>query len=481
MPHTRRMPAGSLRPRKVPMRPHRLLLALTAIAALAASERAVAQGTLRGSVFDSLQSKRPLAGAQVMVAGATGMAITDRNGRYELRDVPAGRRLVSFFHPSLDSLEVSAPALEIQVHDGRTATADLGIPSARGISERLCGVEPAPSTAVLFGLARAAEDGALLSGAVASVAWFEFTLERGVARQSQRTAVDTTGADGRYVLCGVPNDISVALSVESGGQSSGALHLSLDSAEFARFDAAVSLTDPAARPLPAEVNADSASIMRTTGSAGLRAVVLDERRRPIRGAIVGVRGSPVSGVSAADGSLTLAGVPSGSQTLVARAIGWAPAFRVVTLAPGKHAELTVTLTKAPMSLPEVAIVGRRRSSAERSFDLRRKLDFGHFFEGKELDLVRQTSAFWARIPGIYLYESAAWDPMPMMTGARGASSKCFPTVWIDGMRAMSISGWELRTYMIGAQRLEVYTRSVETPAEFQSPANPCGAIVIWTY
>lgn len=462
------------------MRTHRLLLALTAFSAFAASDGALAQGTLRGSVFDSLQSKGPLAGAQVMVKGAAATALTDRNGRYVLRDVPPGRRVVSFFHPALDSLEVSAPALEVDVSDGRTVTADLGIPSARGISERLCGVEPEHQTAVLFGLARAAEDGALLDGAIASVRWFEFTLVRGVSQQRQRVAIDTTGADGRYILCGVPNDISVALSVVSGRQSSGALHLSLDSAEFARFDAAVSLTDAAARVEAPSAAADSVPVVRTAGSARIRARVVDERRRPVAGAIVGVRGSASSGVSGEDGGVTLPGVPSGSQTIIARAIGWAPAFRVVTLSPGKDAELTVMLTRSPMMLPEVAVTGRRRSSVERAFDIRRRLDFGHFFEGKELEYAGQSTSFWARVPGVNLYQGGGLDPMPMMTGARGAQSKCFPTVWVDGTPMTSISGWELRVFMLGARRLEVYTRAVQTPMEFQVPGNPCGAIVIWT-
>jgi hypothetical protein len=460
----------------------RLRSVILPLLVLGAGDRACAQGTLRGSVFDSLWTRRPLAGAQVMVSSVATTAVTDRNGQYVLRNLPAGRYVVSFFHSTLDSLEVSAPSLAVEVRNGQVATAHLGVPSARGISDRLCGETPAPSTAVLFGLARAAEDGALLVGAIASVRWFEVTIGSTGARQAERTAVDTTGDDGRYILCGVPNDISVSLSVTSEGQSSGALHLSLDSAEFARFDAAVSLTDTAARieaAMPAVI--DSVGAPRPAGNARIRATVSDERGRPITGAIVGVRGSEASGTTTADGSVMLAGVPSGSQTIVARAIGWAPAFRVLTLAPGREVELRVTLTKSPMALPEVSVLGRRRSSVEKAFDARRRAGFGHYYEGVELDLARKSSAFWVRIPGVTLHESGDLDPMPMMTGIYGARSKCFPTVWVDGVSMTSITGWELRSYMLGASRLEVYTRNVQTPTEFQSPTNPCGSIVVWTY
>ena len=84
-------------------------LAPAAFLLLALANPAAAQGTIRGVVHDSLFGGAPLGGATIVLRGAPNTAVTDRMGRFVIRDVPAGTYQVGFFHPLLDSLEVSAP------------------------------------------------------------------------------------------------------------------------------------------------------------------------------------------------------------------------------------------------------------------------------------------------------------------------------------------------------------------------------------
>ena len=63
--------------------------------------------------------------------------------------------------------------------------------------------------------------------------------------------------------------------------------------------------------------------------------------------------------------------------------------------------------------------------------------------------------------------------------AIGLTRRCVPDLWLDGMPAPKdfefnhlVSGYDIYA-------LEVYTRAVQVPAEFQSMSG-CGAIIVWT-
>lgn len=438
-----------------------------------------AQGTVRGVVFDSLRAKAPLAGAQVVVRGSPVTATTDRAGRYTLRDVPPGRQVVTFFHATLDSLEISVPPREIDVPARGSATLALAIPSMRGISRQFCDEPPAPLTAIVFGVVRAAEDDAPLADATATVRWYEVSILSGVAQQSERIAESRTIADGRYVLCGVPNDVAVSMRVTSGAQASGLLHLWLDGEELARRDVVVSLSDTAARAGVADPEDDTTLVVHPRGTARLRLRVLDDNGRPLRGATVGVRGTSVSGLTGDDGRATLLGAPAGSQTIVARAIGKAPALRVVALAPHAQTEAELRLPRLATALPRVAVTGTRAAALD-AWELRRRSGVGSFWTERELQALRNGTSFWARVPGIMIqYQSSVGsDPMPMMQSPKGGY--CFPAVWLDGAKLPFIDAWELRILMLDAKRAEVYPRPGLLPHQFASPNEFCGAIIIWT-
>src|SRR5262245_49797945 len=139
---------------------------MTLVVLLIVTAQAVAaQGTIRGVVTDSLLQRAPLQGATVVLQGAPQTAVTDRLGRFTLRDVPAGTYAIGFFHPSLDSLEASAPLKRVEVKDHESIEVHLGMPSANALSQVLCGKGLEPSSAVVFGIVRDAEGAAPLPGA----------------------------------------------------------------------------------------------------------------------------------------------------------------------------------------------------------------------------------------------------------------------------------------------------------------------------
>jgi hypothetical protein len=80
---------GRLAPLLRPARSRALVL-VTGLLCVAAA-RAEAQAIVRGVVFDSLITRAPLENATVVVQGTAMTALTDRRGRFVLRDLAPGR------------------------------------------------------------------------------------------------------------------------------------------------------------------------------------------------------------------------------------------------------------------------------------------------------------------------------------------------------------------------------------------------------
>src|SRR5215204_6292943 len=125
-------------------------LALVALALLTAPLRAQsAPGRLEGVVTDSAHARWP-EGASVLAVRAdppahSGGTTVDNRGRYRIDSLPAGRYMVEFASPFLDSLEVT-------VHAGRAARLDFAIPSGRTLRAGACpGMALTAGTGALMG------------------------------------------------------------------------------------------------------------------------------------------------------------------------------------------------------------------------------------------------------------------------------------------------------------------------------------------
>jgi iron complex outermembrane receptor protein len=90
--------------------------------------------------------------------------------------------------------------------------------------------------------------------------------------------------------------------------------------------------------------------------------VRDPRGTPIRGAVVGIPGTTLYGVTDAAGRYRLAPVPAGEVRVRAAAIGYAPASATVTLAappPPDSAAADFTLQPAPLELAPLDVVSTK--------------------------------------------------------------------------------------------------------------------------
>lgn len=435
-----------------------------------------AQGVIRGVVLDSLITDRPLAGAQVVLQGTPQSAVTDAAGRFVIRDVPAGSWPVTFFHPVLDSLEISAPYQTVVVEDGRQALLTLGMPSARAMMVAWCEREPEASTALVFGTVRDAEAGAALPGAVVRVTWTDFELAGVGVRQRPREQVDTAGADGSYVLCGVPNDIAVTLGGEFGTQRTGALTLALDRRGIGRRDLMVSRTDTAARGRASSGADDGPSAVAPPGGARLRIRVINAQGSPVPGAAVSIRGTDVAGTTGPDGTARLERIPSGSQTVLVRRPGVQPVTQVADLRHDADNELSVELGKVITELPSVAVMGRRPNKFEEDLQRRVTMGSGRLFTEEQIAQATTNSlGFWSMVPGVRT-SRRGFDTLPLMTSGRGGP--CTPVLFFNGIQLYDWAPNDLRNYLAGARRMEVYARAATVPQEYRTLTD-CGVIAIW--
>ncbi|MBA4159209.1 MAG: TonB-dependent receptor, partial [Gemmatimonadetes bacterium] len=98
-----------------------LLAALVAVALVPTGSWAQERGTVTGTVTEA-QTKRPLAGVQVSIAGTTLGTITNAQGRFLIPNVPAGAREVRI---SLIGYGVQSRA--VNVVEGATATLEIDL------------------------------------------------------------------------------------------------------------------------------------------------------------------------------------------------------------------------------------------------------------------------------------------------------------------------------------------------------------------
>src|SRR5687768_3673838 len=149
-----------------PMR-FRALLCVVVLARLASAQapdtiRGASRTSVSGVVHDSI-ARAPLAGAIVQLVSVDSLArlgrtaTADSLGRFTFADVPAGRYMLGFFHPMLDSIGVEPLLRDVNVDGNRQVRADLAIPSPSRLRATICGVLSAADTgALVIGVVRSA-------------------------------------------------------------------------------------------------------------------------------------------------------------------------------------------------------------------------------------------------------------------------------------------------------------------------------------
>jgi hypothetical protein len=162
------------------------------------------EAVLRGKVVDSTRGGAPLAGAVLWLAGDW-REPADEAGRFEIRGPFDGEYGVSFWHPRLDSLGISADELQMWLTRGSVQRLTLSVPPESVVVRRLCPDGVSPGYHVIVGWVR--------DSALAPVPRAHVEARVPGSRSAQG---GTANRQGKFIMCHAPPG-AVVVSAERGG------------------------------------------------------------------------------------------------------------------------------------------------------------------------------------------------------------------------------------------------------------------------
>lgn len=218
-------------------------------------------------------------------------------------------------------------------------------------------------------------------------------------------------------------------------------------------------------------------------AATVRGVVRDASGRALAGARVVVLGSApsVEAESGEDGAFSLAGVPIGPASIVARRIGFAPETLAVASATGRGTVLQLRMQRLAVPLDAVIVNGRNDLRGPLSgFYARRERGNGRFFTQEQIAQrnVSRMSDLLRTIPSMRIAQRRPGQQQFRLRGSTVA-----PLVWLDGapMGAgeVDLDSFDPRSFAA----IEVYSGPATVPIEFagaRTMSTIGGTIVLWS-
>lgn len=480
---------------------------LVGAAMVLSSARVGAQGSIVGTVYDSMSMRAPMAHATVVLVERSRYATTDARGRFRFDSVPDGHYTLGLLHPLLDSLDLQLPVVPVEVADGRRVTVALSTPSAATAYARICPDVRETDTGVIIGRVRDVDDGSPVADATVSTAWTEFTVAGGRRDARRERAAARSNPTGIYLLCSVPIGVPLDVRTELTGVVAGPTPVRLDDRLISRADFALSRRDSAARVVARVVARGDSSTFPTppAGTATLRGVVRGANGRPVRDAVVGIVGTGRSVRTDSTGAFRIDRIPAGTRTIDVRSIGSPPSTFSIDFATKAVRDSTLTVGRQAQELAPVAVVGHGTSTSlmeTDGFEVRRRQGMGAFMTAQDLAryALPDLTQVLIGMRGVHIeYNTSTYAsgrPMPYMRGiADLQGSYCVPNVFLDGAPFAIASGigigrvpdpsrFSELTSMVRPEvirGIEVYSSAGAIPPQYDYYSSTgCGSVVIWT-
>lgn len=428
-----------------------LLLLLT-------SAEASAQSVLRGELFDSLRTNRPIAAGTVMLLGGNQRAVTDAQGRFVFAGVPAGPATIVYGAPWLDSLGIEY--LRAEVPDTRDAgMVRLATPSLATLERMLCGAPSEQGRTVIVGEVRGV-GGAPREGMVVAATWRSLSVE-GVAVQDRLLAfVDTTDQHGTFTLCGLPVDEPVILRSAGESYATGELEF-VARAGVQRFDLIAGDDRDLIEVRGRIMLAPSDSGASATPAAGVQVLLSDDTAFVAR--------------TDSAGRFRIR-IPRRSSSLLAKTPGLPPSLHSVPLLDAEEGQWTIQLRKPPVQLDAVAVIGERFARERQGFEERRLLGTGRFVTEDEIKKfpIFTPTAIQSMVPRTRAVGKGRYTVLKIRSGF----GFCDPRWFENGYDMGRLDAIDQDNFLQRAKRVEIYT-AAEAPPKFNDN-DGCGAVVVWT-
>jgi len=308
-------------------------------------------------------------------------------------------------------------------------------------------------------------------GAEVSIAWTDIEASKQVGvRRTPHVLRDSTDATGSFKLCGLPSSLQATLQARKGGSVTAEVPISLGDQETALSARTLLLS-----------HADSGV---KTGIASVSGRVILEGAPSNAGSRVEVVGTDIVALTNDKGDFTIRNLPSGSQVLLARHLGFGSEWVPVDLSSRQPKQVSIKLPKFVAMMDPVLVTARRTASLDKiGFNQRKKSGYGRFLGPEEIQAMHPNyvTDILRNVPGLKVNYTPDGETV---TSSRGASSilggNC-TQYYLDDMPWQSMTPGDINSFVNGSEivGVEVY-QGGNTPPRYSAGTQNCTTIVLWT-
>jgi hypothetical protein len=275
-----------------------------------------------------------------------------------------------------------------------------------------------------------------------------------------------TDPSGFFKFCGLPTGIEGTVQATRADVVTGEVQVSTSESPLSFEDLRIA-TSRSAR-----------------GKGVVRGIVRSLDDKPLGGARVE---TPVTGafnVTRPDGTFWIDSVPTGTQTIVVRQLGFEPISVTVNVTSRQPAELKVSLGPTANILDPVLVTARRNAALEKEgFFQRQHSGWGTYITREEVEKRKPQflTDLLTNVSGIRVVRTMSGtivtsDRMNSIMGGGGGCTR----LWVDGTEWRMVMPGDLDAFISTRDLagVEVY-RPGEAPAQFTG-MDRCVTLVVWT-
>jgi hypothetical protein len=232
-----------------------------------------------------------------------------------------------------------------------------------------------------------------------------------------------------------------------------------------------------------EVKNDSGKVKRIAkGSARVTGRVVDKKGQPLRDARVTLQGGGTTVLTKPNGEFALDSLPSGTQALEVRKLGYSVTEVPVELSSAATATTTVTMNDAVPLLATMRVeAARDKALSDVGYQQRKQMGMGYFLDGNMINRDALSFSDVMRVaPGLRITPTGDGRTY-VIQDSRNATGGCV-NFYVDGTYWQQITPGDIDDFVRPSElvAIEVYHGS-ETPPQYSPPGQSgCATIVAWT-
>jgi hypothetical protein len=296
-------------------------------------------GVVRGEVYDST-TQGPLADAAVFLWDTPHRAVTDAEGRFLIRDVPAGEYTLLFFHTRLGEMGISPGPTRVLIQAGDTLEVGLATPSVfTSVVSACLYAEPVAGTGAIAGWVGDGDSGMGLPRAEVTLSWTD-------PGQSQpvRLMLDTD-AGGWYRTCSAPAGLPITASARF-----------LDRQGLRRE---VAVEEGGAT--------EAGFLLWKLGPSRVSGHVVDASSNEAVGDVeVWLRGTSFHTITGPEGQFRFGSVPPGTYTMFARRLGYGTKHDTLEVPSEQTLSVEMRIDTRPIEIAPVTVTVESRPITQRA-------------------------------------------------------------------------------------------------------------------